>query len=103
MMDAGRSFRFISDMAHAALTDAGAGMYVDPGKSVGVLAHNTWHKRDFLIVKLVSYPIDRHSEESGVAKDNLIIAYCSGVPCRGCPNIFCQAHSYVGQLPDKLH
>jgi hypothetical protein len=62
-----------------ALPNIGAGMNVDSCKSVDVLAHNTWHKRDILMMKQVIYPIDCHSEGTAIAEDHLIVAPCCGV------------------------
>ena len=65
-------------------------MDVDPCKSMNVLAHNTWHKRDLLGVKLVGYPVDCDSKQSGIAEDNFIIAARSRVSFVGCSHILSQ-------------
>jgi hypothetical protein len=82
-------------------TDSGAGMDIDSGPAVGILRHDAWDQRYFLLVNLMRYTIYGYGKEPGIAEYNFIVAFCGRVAFVGGADIFAEQHPQAGQFFHK--
>ncbi len=71
-------------------TNSGAGMDIDARFAVGIFGHNTRHKGDPQLKKLVGQAIDGDGKKTGIAENNFISALGCRIPFQGGPDIFSQ-------------
>lgn len=67
--------------------DLRAGVDVNAGRAVGVLAHDARDERNFALVELVRHAVDEDRVQAGVGEDDLLLAAGGGVAVEVCGHV----------------
>ena len=67
--------------------DLRAGVDVNAGRTVGILAHDARDERNLALVELVRYAVDEDRVQAGVGEDDLLLAAGGGVAVEVCGHV----------------
>ena len=85
-----------------AVADGGAGVDVDAGDGVGVLAHDAGDQRHLGLVQQMGQALDGDRLEAGIGDDDLVLAFGGGVAVHGRLNVGLEDFPQLGKLFQEM-